>query len=104
MDSVEHRDILIEIDQELISVVPDYLENRSLDCLLIERLLAEGGLDEIRSLAHKMKGSGGSYGFDEISEIGEALECAALQQDDAGIRSAVKQLRNYLTRIAVVYV
>lgn len=105
MDSVvENADIRIEIDQELVSVVPDYLENRRLDCQLIERLLAAGDLAEIRTMGHRMKGSGGSYGFDAISEIGEILELAALAADDDRIRSSVERLRNYLSRIRVVYV
>jgi HPt (histidine-containing phosphotransfer) domain-containing protein len=104
MDSSENTAVLIEIDQELIPVVPEYLENRRLDCSLVERLLAEDNLAEIKSLAHRMKGSGGSYGFDEISEIGEALERAAVESDAAGISSAVKQLRIYLSRVSVVYV
>jgi hypothetical protein len=104
MDSDENSDILIEIDQELLTVVPDYLENRRLDCLLIERLLAVGHLAEIRTLGHRMKGSGGSYGFDEISEIGEVLECAALLPDADVIRSAVERLKRYLSCVTVVYV
>jgi len=71
---------------------------------LIERLLAEGALGEIQSLAHRMKGSGGSYGFDEISEIGETLEFAALVSDADGIRSAIELLKKYLSRITVAYV
>ena len=96
--------IRIEIDQELVSIVPDFLENRRLDCLLVERLLAEGALDEIQSLGHRMKGSGGSYGFDEISVIGEALELAAQDVDADGISAAVRHLETYLDRVSVKYI
>lgn len=104
MDSSEGSTIRIEIERELAPVVPEYLENRRLDCLLVEQLLLAGGLDEIRKLAHRMKGSGGSYGFDEISEIGENLEGAAMISDAAGIRLAVESLRRYLSRVTVQYV
>jgi HPt (histidine-containing phosphotransfer) domain-containing protein len=104
MDSFGNSDIRIDIDQELAPVVPEYLENRRLDCLLIERLLAENNLAEIKLLAHRMKGSGGSYGFDEISEIGEMLECVTLVSDADGIRSAIAQLRQYLSRVSVTYI
>jgi len=96
--------IRIEIDRELVSIVPDYLENRRLDCLLVERMLEEGRLADIQLLAHRMKGSGGSYGFDEISEIGEVMESAALVADADVIRSAVDHLRRYLSSITVSYV
>lgn len=104
MVSNENNSIRVEVDLELIPVVPDYLENRRLDSFLIERLLIDGQMSEIRSLGHRMKGSGGSYGFDEISEIGEKLELGALLSDAEGIRAAVMQLRNYLSRVTVAYV
>jgi HPt (histidine-containing phosphotransfer) domain-containing protein len=104
MDNLEQGPLRIEIDRDLTPVVPEYLENRQLDCILTGRLLAEGNLAEIKSLAHRMKGSGGSYGFDEISGIGEDLESAALAGDADGIRSAIERLRLYLSRVVVVYV
>jgi hypothetical protein len=104
MNATETSAIRIEIDQELVSVVPGFLETRCLDCVLIERLLDEGDLAEIQSLGHRMKGSGGSYGFDEISEIGEVLECAALVPDVDEIKAAVVRLRRYLSRVTVTYI
>jgi HPt (histidine-containing phosphotransfer) domain-containing protein len=104
MDSNGFDTIVVEIDLELITVVPDYLENRRLDCQSIERLLADGDLDGIRALAHRMKGSGGSYGFDEITTLGEALERAALVPDSNGIRSVVSRLKSYLSSVSVTYI
>jgi HPt (histidine-containing phosphotransfer) domain-containing protein len=94
----------VEIDTELISVVPDYLDNRRRECRLIEELLADNRFNEIQSVGHRMKGSGGSYGFDEISEIGEALETAAHDSDAETIRSAVSRLEKYLASVTVTYI
>lgn len=96
--------ILVEIDQELMPVVPEYLESRRRDCAEIQRLLASDGMKCIQIMGHRMKGSGGSFGFDEISEIGEALETAAQAADAAGIGSAVKRLEKYLARVSVAYI
>lgn len=51
-----------------------------------------------------MKGTGGSYGFDAISEIGEAIENAALEGNQQTIRTEVQRLSDYLERVVVVYV
>jgi HPt (histidine-containing phosphotransfer) domain-containing protein len=96
--------ILVEIDRDFMPVVPGFLEMRHTECALLEGLLVDGNLAEIRLLAHRMKGSGGSYGFDEISEIGEALEKAAQSQDADGILEAIARLKGYLSRITVVYI
>jgi len=98
-----HGRILVEIDQELIPLVPEYLESRRRDCAEIWRLLSSGGMHLIQVIGHRMKGSGGSFGFDEISEIGEALEAAAQVTDAEGVRMAVGRLEDYLARVAVAY-
>lgn len=96
--------ITVEVDSEVQSIVPEFLENRKKDCLLIVSLLEKDCFSEIRTLGHRMKGAGGSYGFDDISEIGEAIEEAALATDKETISSAVLQLSDYLGRVTVAYV
>jgi hypothetical protein len=46
-----------------------------------------------------MKGLGGSYGFDGITDIGLELEKAALAHDDGGVTHAIAELESYLGRV-----
>ena len=96
--------ITVEVDIDVQSIVPEFLENRRKDCRLIGNLLEKDSFSEIRTLGHRMKGAGGSYGFDDISEIGEVIEEAALAADKKAISCAVLRLSEYLERVAVVYV
>lgn len=96
--------ITVEVNSEVQSIVPEFLENREKDCLLINSLLEGNFFSEIRSLGHRMKGAGGSFGFDDISEIGEVIEKAAMGGDKKTIGSAVLRLSDYLERVVVVYV
>jgi len=96
--------ITVEVDSDVQSIVPEFLENRKKDCRLIGSLLERDCFGEIHTLGHRMKGAGGSYGFDVISEIGEVIEEAALAADKKTISSAVLQLSSYLERVTVVYV
>jgi HPt (histidine-containing phosphotransfer) domain-containing protein len=105
MGATGHRDtITVEVDSEVQSIVPQFLENRKNDCLMICSLLESGAFSEIGTLGHRMKGAGGSYGFDDISEIGEVIEKAALATDKKTISSAILRLSDYLERVTVVYV
>jgi histidine phosphotransfer protein HptB len=105
MSGTEHPEtITVEIDREVQSIVPEFLKNRKKDCLLIGGLLEEDHFGEILTLGHRMKGTGGSYGFDDISEIGEVIEEAALATNKEAISRAVLQLADYLERLTVVYV
>ncbi|MGB9080230.1 MAG: Hpt domain-containing protein [Desulfuromonadaceae bacterium] len=96
--------ITVKVDSEIQSIVPEFLENRKKDCLLIGSLLEGDSFSEIRILGHRMKGAGGSYGFDDITVIGEAIENAALAGDKTTISSAMAQLSHYLERVIVEYV
>jgi HPt (histidine-containing phosphotransfer) domain-containing protein len=105
MNGIAQQDsITVEVDSEVESIVPAFLESRRKDCQLISDLLNMSEFSEIRILGHRMKGAGGSYGFDDISEIGEDIEKAALSGDTKTIAGAVIRLSHYLDRVVVVYV
>ena len=50
-----------------------------------------------------MKGAGGGYGFDAITDIGQSLEQAAKAPDPDEIRKLAGELSTYLDRVEVVY-
>ncbi len=94
--------ILVRIDPDIQDLVPGFLNNRAADLELIAGHLADGNMDGVRVIGHSMKGAGGGYGFDAITEIGDRLETAATAGDRAGIDAAVTELRDYLGRVEVV--
>ncbi|MSN27349.1 MAG: Hpt domain-containing protein [Geobacter sp.] len=95
---------VVEVEEVLQPILPEFINNRRNDCTTILELVGEGNFGEIRRLGHRMKGTGGSYGFDAISEIGEAIENAALEGNQQTIRTEVQRLSDYLERVVVVYV
>ena len=64
-------------DSDLMEIIPDFLDNRRDDVTTIDGAVGESDFETIRVLGHDMKGSGGGYGFDGITDIGHALEQAA---------------------------
>ena len=50
-----------------------------------------------------MKGSGMSYGFEGITNMGLKLEFAAKKQDAERLQTCVDELVDYLKRIEVTY-
>ncbi len=93
---------IVIVDEDLQDLVPGYLENRRKDVEELRRALERSDFEAIRVLGHKMKGSGGGYGFDEISEIGHALEDAAKQSLAAKIQEEIDRLRYYLDNVEVM--
>jgi hypothetical protein len=54
-------------------------------------------------MGHNMKGTGGSCGFNDITDMGSKLESAAKDMDPDVIRETLGTLSSYLEQVEVVY-
>ena len=95
--------ILITADSELADLIPDYLDSCREYCREIKMLQLNSDFEGIRSCAHGMKGSGGLYGFQKITEIGTLMEITAKTGNGEGVLQHVAELEWYLARVEVVY-
>ena len=102
-DTQQEDKIVVHIDADLKELIPGYLNSRYRDIQVMQKALAQGDYDTIHIVGHSMKGSGGGYGFDTITEIGGALEQAAKEGEPDAIRRWMDELRMYLERVQVVY-
>jgi HPt (histidine-containing phosphotransfer) domain-containing protein len=94
--------IRVEVDPDLVDLVPGFLENRRADLDNIRVALDRADYKGIHRIGHNLKGDSGALGFDGLGEVGRELERAALAQDDASIRAEVIRLADYLARVEVV--
>ncbi|MFK7896349.1 MAG: response regulator [Myxococcota bacterium] len=84
------------VDPLIADLVPGFVARRFEDLELLEAALKKSRFEEIRRIAHKMKGSGSSFGFPMISDLGLALEEAAIAQDEKEIKRCFNQIREQL--------
>ena len=94
--------IPVVIDPDLADLVPGFLNNRRRDVDKLKALNEAGNFADIRMIGHSMKGAGGGYGFDPITDIGAAIERAALAADSVSIAHSIAELADYLARVDVV--
>ena len=59
-----------------------------------------GRIEQLRILAHQMKGAGGGYGFGGLSTRAAALEEACRTEEHAAIASALSELLAYSERVS----
>jgi HPt (histidine-containing phosphotransfer) domain-containing protein len=95
--------IIVHVDPEIADLIPGFLENRHKDIKTIGEALTQGDFETIKILGHSMKGAGGSYGFDAITDMGKSLEQAAITQDAIAIKRSLQDLSAYLDGVEVVY-
>ena len=101
MGELERLTVVVDIDLE--DILPGYLRNRQKDLVLVPQALEKKDFDTIRTLGHRMKGSGAGYGFVNITEIGKKLEEAAKGGKSEEINNLMTELSTYLNRVDVVY-
>ena len=79
-------------------------ESQMLDFVIAMRdALDRGDFEAVASLGHGMKGAGGSWGFQDITDIGAALEQAAERVDNDASRKWVGELSRYLDRVEIIF-
>jgi HPt (histidine-containing phosphotransfer) domain-containing protein len=73
------------IDATLASLRPTYLARRREELPTLVDAIATGDLDVGARMAHKIAGSGATYGFAELTALAKDLEAACLEKrgDDA---------------------
>ncbi len=95
--------IIVHVDADLEPIIPRFFELRCEDVEVINKNIENGDYEAIMRIGHSMKGAGGGYGFDYISEIGMAIELAAKEKNREDIRKWLDELSMYLEKVEVVY-
>ncbi len=103
-DAEPDEKIVVNVDSNIEDLIPGFLENRQKDVKSIYDALEKEDYETIRILGHSMKGAGGGYGFDEITDIGRSIEESAEGKNQEEVKKWVINLSNYLDRVEIVYV
>ena len=95
--------LTVEISRDLEDIVPVFLSNRKKDVQTLRDALITQDFRTVQTLGHRMKGDGGGFGFDRITEIGAAMELAAKLEDPITIDQHIVLLEDFLNRVTVIY-
>ena len=96
------------VDRELLELKREFLGEAEQKAREIQHMLEgerdSASLERLGYLAHQLKGAGGSYGYQDISDEAAAIEKAVegpsggadLQQHSAGLREAIARAQREL--------
>lgn len=96
--------IIVQVDEDLEDLIPGFLENRIQDIEKLRFELEQNNFVNVASIGHSIKGVGGGYGFDLMSELGAKIEIAGKESKVEAIQENIDQLDNYLKCVEVKYV
>jgi CheY-like chemotaxis protein/HPt (histidine-containing phosphotransfer) domain-containing protein len=101
--SREMKKQIVKIEADLSDLIPGFLLHKREDLDLLARAAEDADYAAIAAMGHKLKGEGGSYGLDGITEIGALIEQAGKRCDIDKTRRCVQQLLDYLNSLEIVY-
>lgn len=81
------------------ALLPKFIGHRERDVLALHEALEELDFESIATIGHNMRGNGVSYGFPEVSDIGERLEEAATAENTRSVGEQIAHLEACLERI-----
>jgi HPt (histidine-containing phosphotransfer) domain-containing protein len=88
----DDEDPLQLVPADLRHLVPGFLDRREKEIGELRDLLSRGDFLGIREIGHRLKGTGGGYGFQRMSDLGFEIETAAKQQDFNRIKGSIDEL------------
>jgi CheY-like chemotaxis protein len=94
--------ILVNADRKFADLIPTYLQNCRQNVTAMLDALDQVDFETVKNLGHQMKGSGGAFGFQAITDIGTNLQEAAESADADASCKWVGELSNYLDRVEII--
>ena len=90
-------------DADFQELLVDFVSAMGQRATGLNSAMANGRLDEVRQLAHQLKGAAGGYGFDEVSEVAAELEnaCQLASPNPTEVNAKLERVLEYLQRVRV---
>jgi HPt (histidine-containing phosphotransfer) domain-containing protein len=84
-------------DPDMAELLVEFAESLRESCERLRTCLESGDLESMRRLGHQLKGSGGGYGYPQITEAGGALENEI--RSTQGLTDVVRSKANHLIEL-----
>ena len=92
---------IVEVDEDLGDLLPLYFTSLQKQICNLKEGISKTDLTLCKRIGHNLKGSGGGYGFEHISTLGEKIEDAGTSGDVQTISDNIEKLEAYLGSIKV---
>ncbi len=96
-------EILVKVDKDLREFVDQFIGDTREHLTAILEELGRQDFASIQKRGHKLKGSGGAFGFDPVTVHGKLIEDGAKSGNADQIRAAAHELIRYMDRVRIEY-
>ncbi|MFC1607235.1 ATP-binding protein [Candidatus Latescibacterota bacterium] len=99
----KNEEISVLLPSDMKSLIPGFLQEMNNFCHTMREAAYHNDFTVLKEISHKIKGAGGSYGFDTISSFGKSIEEASMNNDMAEIKMKLDEFLHYLVNVEVTY-
>lgn len=85
---------LLNEDPDMLDIVEEFVDGLGPRIDELKSAFAASNWDELATLAHRLKGAGGSYGYPELSEIGADMETSFKAQQAGDMDQWIANLQS----------
>lgn len=103
IELVEQHAKRAEADAEIASLAEGYLAARARDIASLKTLYARHDYDAIGGMAHRIKGTGRSYGFPELTDWATQMESAARAGDGHAVHALLTTFEDTVARLSATH-
>ena len=93
----------VKVAKDIEDLIPTFMSNRQKEIGALRVALAAADFEQLRQLAHRMRGVGNSYGFERVSLIGKQIEDGAHSGDKASLEAHIAEYQDYLSKVQIAY-
>lgn len=91
------------VEANMRRMIPKFMNDMTKSCRSIQAAAEAKNMEEIAQHCHRVKGTGGVFGFHELSRLAGLLEIAALSGDHAESSRLSTQLSRHLANAKIKY-
>lgn len=95
---------VVEVDEILKDLIPDFMSRRHQEFDLMKKLLAAHDFQGLAQYGHKLKGSSLNYGFQHLGGLAAQLESAAFNKNTGLLEKLISEIENHVQNVQIVYV
>jgi signal transduction histidine kinase/DNA-binding response OmpR family regulator len=94
---------VVQVEKDFAEFIPAFIEDVLKDVREMSQALTQEDFDAVRKASHRIKGAGGGFGLETISEIAIALETAAKSGSKGETEKALLDLSDYINTLHIEY-
>ena len=100
--SNQHK--VVYVDLILQPLLPNFIQNRWNDLELLKKFLQESDFNSIDHLIHKLQGTAGTFGFNDLVQFAKNLNIAVQSKDFIKIKSILSDYELFMNNFKIEFI